>query len=78
MKGVNFQIEEGHFASVMGPSGCGKSTLLHLLGGMQMPTSGEVVLLGKVLQHQTDEDLSRFRQNTIGFVFSVLPSFAAF
>jgi ABC-type lipoprotein export system ATPase subunit len=80
VKGVHFQIEEGQFASVMGPSGCGKSTLLHLLGGMQMPTSGEVVLLGKTLQNQTDEELSRFRQNTVGFVFQffhLLPHFDA-
>jgi ABC-type lipoprotein export system ATPase subunit len=69
VKGVNFHVEEGQITSVMGPSGCGKSTLLHLLGGMQSPTAGEIWLSGKALHGQNDENLSQYRQSTIGFVF---------
>jgi ABC-type lipoprotein export system ATPase subunit len=80
VRNVHFHVEEGQFASLMGPSGCGKSTLLHLLGGMQKPTSGEIWLSGKPIQSQTDEDLSHYRQHTVGFVFQffhLLPHFDA-
>jgi ABC-type lipoprotein export system ATPase subunit len=80
VRGVNFHVEEGQITSVMGPSGCGKSTLLHLLGGMQSPTSGEIWLSGKALHGQNDEELSQYRQSTIGFVFQffhLLPHFDA-
>lgn len=80
VRNVNFHVEEGQFTSLMGPSGCGKSTLLHLLGGMQKPTSGEIWLSGKPLQNRTDEELSHYRQNTVGFVFQffhLLPHFDA-
>ncbi len=66
---VNLSIEEGEFVAVMGPSGSGKSTLLYLLGGLEQPTSGSVVLRGKALSTLNDEALSRLRRTQMGFVF---------
>jgi len=80
LKSVNFQLDQGQFASLMGPSGCGKSTLLHLLGGMEAPTEGEISFEGKPFPFASDEDLSLLRRDAIGFVFqffNLLPNFSA-
>ena len=66
---VNLAVKAGEFVSVMGPSGCGKSTLLHLLGGLDRPTSGRVILDGHDLARLNDDELTRLRRQQIGFVF---------
>jgi len=67
--GVSVDIHEGEFVALVGPSGSGKSTLLHLLGGLDKPTSGEIVVGGKNVSSMNDRQLSKFRNQTIGFVF---------
>ena len=66
---VSVNIHEGEFVALVGPSGSGKSTLLHLLGGLDKPTSGEIVVGGKNVSSMNDRQLSKFRNQTIGFVF---------
>ncbi len=77
---VNFAVERGEFVAIMGPSGSGKSTLLHLLGGLDTPTSGEVVLAGQALSQLSDDQITRFRRQKIGFIFqfyNLLPTLTA-
>lgn len=69
LREVHVQIEPGEFVAVMGPSGCGKSTLLHLLGGLDRPTSGQILLNGQDLAHLDDDALTALRRRSIGFVF---------
>ncbi len=66
---VNLSVSAGEFVAVMGPSGCGKSTLLHLLGGLDRPTEGRVVIDGQSLADLSDEALSVLRRKRIGFIF---------
>ena len=66
---VSLDIEEGKFVSIIGSSGSGKSTLLNLLGGLDRPTSGDVVLDGKAIFEMDEEALTIFRRRKIGFVF---------
>jgi putative ABC transport system ATP-binding protein len=66
---VNLTARQGEFLSVMGPSGCGKSTLLHLLGGLDTPSEGEVLIAGRKLSDLSDNDLTELRRRQIGFVF---------
>ena len=66
---VSLDIEEGKFVSIIGSSGSGKSTLLNLLGGLDRPTSGDVILDGKAIFEMDDEALPIFRRRKIGFVF---------
>ena len=66
---VSVDSHEGEFVALVGPSGSGKSTLLHLLGGLDKPTSGEIVVGGKNVSSMNDRQLSKFRNQTIGFVF---------
>lgn len=69
LKGIDISIEKGQFVSVMGPSGCGKSTLLYILGGLDNPTDGEVIIDGKDISKLRDKELSKLRRNDIGFIF---------
>ena len=69
LRGVSFEASTGDFIALMGPSGCGKSTLLHLVGGMDVPSSGGVTLDGVVLNELGEEALARVRRTSIGFVF---------
>jgi putative ABC transport system ATP-binding protein len=69
LDGVSLSIERGSFTAVMGPSGSGKSTLLHLLGGLDSPTTGEVVLDGTPMSKLSDKELTLARRHKIGFVF---------
>lgn len=69
LRGVDLDIEAGSFTCIVGPSGHGKSTLLHLLGGLDRPSSGSVVVLGEHIERMSDRALARFRAQRIGFVF---------
>ena len=69
LDGVDLTISRGEFAAVVGPSGCGKSTLLHLLGGIDTPTEGQVVIDGTALSSLAPDPLTVFRRRHIGFVF---------
>ncbi|MEF9917436.1 MAG: ABC transporter ATP-binding protein [Lachnospiraceae bacterium] len=66
---VTMAVEKGEFVAIVGTSGSGKSTLLHMIGGLDIPTAGEVTVDGQVLNHMTDEELTIFRRRNIGFVF---------
>ena len=69
LRGVNFTIAEGELVSVVGPSGSGKSTLLHLMGTLDRPTSGDIIVAGHRVSNLSDRDLSSLRAHHIGFVF---------
>ncbi len=69
LDGVNFTVKEHEFVAIIGKSGSGKSTLLHMLGGLDIPTSGDVYIGGKKLEGMTKEQLTIFRRRKVGFVF---------
>lgn len=69
LDGVNISIESGEFVAIVGTSGSGKSTLLHMLGGLDRPSSGKVIVDGKDIFTLKDEELTIFRRRKIGFVF---------
>jgi putative ABC transport system ATP-binding protein len=69
LKNVSLQVNPGEFVAVMGPSGCGKSTLLHLLGGLDRPTGGHVVIDGHNLSDLPDAKLTELRRRKVGFIF---------
>jgi putative ABC transport system ATP-binding protein len=80
LRGVTLQVKAGEFVSLMGPSGSGKSTLLHLLGALDAPTSGRIMLGSQDLACLTDRQCALMRRNRIGFVFqafNLLPSLSA-
>jgi len=66
---VSFSVNPGQFVAVMGPSGCGKSTLLHLLGGLDRPSEGKVIIEGTSIADMSDDRLTELRRRKIGFVF---------
>jgi putative ABC transport system ATP-binding protein len=69
LDGVNLSVQKGEFLAIVGTSGSGKSTLLHMLGGLDRPTSGQVIVDGKDIFSLKDEALTIFRRRKIGFVF---------
>ncbi len=69
LRGVDLTVNKGEFLSIVGTSGSGKSTLLHMLGGLDRPTSGKVIIDGKDIFSLKDEELTIFRRRKIGFVF---------
>lgn len=69
LDGVNLSVDEGEFVAVVGTSGSGKSTLLHMMGGLDTPTSGKVIVGDKDLAKMNDEQLTIFRRRNIGFIF---------
>ena len=69
LRGVNLTVNKGEFLSIVGTSGSGKSTLLHMLGGLDRPTEGKVIIDGKDIFSLKDEELTIFRRRKIGFVF---------
>ncbi len=78
--GVSLNISAGQFVAIMGPSGSGKSTLLHLMGGLDRPTSGKVILNGEAIESLSDYELSIFRRRKLGFIFqffNLLPTLTA-
>lgn len=80
LDGVNLGVNQGEFVGIMGPSGSGKSTLLHLLGGLDKPTQGEILLSGENVSHLSDQDSTLVRRRNIGFVFqffNLLPTLSA-
>jgi putative ABC transport system ATP-binding protein len=80
LRGVDLQVEEGELLAIMGPSGSGKSTLLHILGGVEVPTDGEVLLEGVDLASLSDDERTILRRERMGFIFqsfNLLPAFTA-
>ena len=69
VKNVNLEIKEKEFVGIMGTSGSGKSTLMHIIGLLEKPTKGKILLNGKDVSKLSDDELSRIRNRTIGFVF---------
>ena len=69
LRGVSFRVDEGELVAIVGPSGSGKSTLLHLIGTLELPTSGRVVVAGHDVAELSDRELAAVRANKIGFVF---------
>lgn len=78
LRGVDFSVDKGQFVAIMGPSGSGKSTLLHLLGGLDKPSEGEVVLAGQHLTILDDNEVTLVRRHNVGFVFQFLICFRPF
>ena len=80
LKGVSFSIREGEFVTIFGPSGSGKTTLLNLMGGLDKPDEGKVILMGEDTSSKTNRHLTRFRYDNIGFIFqfyNLLPTLNA-
>ena len=69
LDGIDFKVKEREFVSIIGKSGCGKSTLLHMIGGLDRPTSGTVVVDGMDLAKMNEEQLALFRRRKAGFIF---------
>lgn len=69
LDGVDFCVEQGEFVAVVGTSGSGKSTLLHMIGGLDVPTFGSIIVRDKELSKMNDEQLTIFRRRNIGFIF---------
>lgn len=69
LDGISFSIEKGQFLAIIGPSGSGKSTLLHILGGVDIPTSGKVYMDGKDVFAQNEEELAIFRRRQVGLIY---------
>ena len=80
LDGLSLEVEQGDFVAVVGPSGSGKSTLLHLLGGLDVHYAGEVEVGGVKLRGLRDQELARFRNSRVGFVFQsfhLIPNLSA-
>jgi putative ABC transport system ATP-binding protein len=69
LKGISFEVQRGEFISIMGSSGSGKSTLLNLIGGMDKPEKGRVIIDGENITAYTDENLTLYRRLRVGFIF---------
>lgn len=77
---ASLEIGERGMVAIVGPSGSGKSTLLHMMGGMDEPSEGEVVVAGQTVNHLTQQQLTQFRRQTVGFVFqtfNLIPNLTA-
>src|SRR5438876_747081 len=80
LAGVSFEVAAGEFVAIRGPSGSGKSTLLHLIGGLDVPSAGEIRIDGALLSRLSDDELTVFRRRRIGIVFqffNLLPTLSA-
>ncbi|HJQ84852.1 MAG TPA: ABC transporter ATP-binding protein [Candidatus Binatia bacterium] len=80
LSGVSLEVAAGDFVAIIGPSGSGKSTLLHLLGGLDAPSRGEIVIDGTPISQMSDDEITIFRRRKIGFIFqffNLLPTYSA-
>ena len=80
LKGVSLAVKKGEIVSLVGPSGAGKSTLLHIMGTLDKPDAGKIMIEGKEISMQSEKNLSAFRNKSIGFIFQfhhLLPEFTA-
>ena len=80
LAGVSLDIAKGSFVVIMGPSGSGKSTLLHLIGGLDRPSSGDLLVDGRLIGQMSDDEVTLFRRTKVGFVFqffNLLPTLTA-
>ena len=80
LRGIDLRVRKGELLAIMGPSGSGKSTLLHILGGVETPTSGQVLLEGVDLATMNDDQRTLIRRERMGFIFqsfNLLPAFTA-
>jgi putative ABC transport system ATP-binding protein len=80
LRGVDFELHRSELVVLLGPSGSGKSTLLNILGGLDVPTSGKLTYAGHDLSHPTEEELTQYRRQHIGFIFqfyNLIPSLTA-
>ena len=80
LRGVDISIQKGEFVAIMGPSGSGKSTLLHLLGGLDQPTDGKIILADHPLKELDDKQITLVRRHNVGFIFqffNLLPTLTA-
>jgi len=81
LAGVTMEIPRGAFTAVMGPSGSGKSTLLHLIGGLDRPSAGDLLVDERLIGQMSDDEVTLFRRTQVGFVFqffNLLPTLSAF
>lgn len=81
LNNVNLSIEQGKFVVILGPSGAGKSTLLNLLGGLDQPTSGTIIVDGKDISTLSSDELAEYRADKVGFVFqfyNLIPTLTVF
>jgi len=69
LAGVSLDIQKGEFVVIMGPSGSGKSTLLHLMGGLDRPSRGEMMIDGRIISQMADNEMTLLRRSKIGFIF---------
>jgi putative ABC transport system ATP-binding protein len=80
LAGITLDIQQGEFVVVMGPSGSGKSTLLHLIGGLDRPTHGDVLIAGRLISQLPDDEITLFRRTQVGFIFqffNLMPTLTA-
>src|SRR5919197_1531586 len=80
LAGVDLDIAKGEFAVIMGPSGSGKSTLLHLIGGLDRPSRGDILVDQRLVSQMADDEVTLFRRTKVGFVFqffNLLPTLTA-
>ena len=69
LRGVNLEINKGEIVAIMGPSGCGKTTLLNMIGGLDKPTSGKVIIGDQEITNYTDHEITEFRKKNLSFIF---------
>ncbi|MBM3283396.1 ABC transporter ATP-binding protein [Candidatus Gottesmanbacteria bacterium] len=69
LKKINLKIDQGEFTAIVGPSGCGKSTLMHIIGLLDNPTSGKIIIKEKDVSSLSDNELSKLRNEFVGFIF---------
>ncbi|MHA1224261.1 MAG: ATP-binding cassette domain-containing protein [Candidatus Heimdallarchaeaceae archaeon] len=69
LNGVNMSIKKGEFVVVLGPSGAGKTTLLNMIGGIDLPTEGKVIVDNEVISEYTKDQMNTYRRNDVGWVF---------